>query len=88
MKKAREKCLIKGRKENEEQEYHQKRKEACKIIRNKKNLYINNVIESMENQKHYNTKKMYQTINQCKKGYQQRFNMIRNKKKRWIGIKY
>jgi len=27
-----------------------------------------------------NTKKMYQTINQFKKGYQQKFNMIRNKK--------
>jgi len=27
MKKAREKWLIKGRRENEEQEYHQKRKE-------------------------------------------------------------
>ena len=34
MKKAREKWLIKGRKEKEEQEYHHKRKEAHKIIRN------------------------------------------------------
>jgi len=33
----------------------------------------------MEDQKHYNTRKMYQTINQFKKGYQQKFNMIRNK---------
>ena len=38
MKKAREKWLIKGRRENEEQEYHHKRKEAHKIIRNKKKL--------------------------------------------------
>jgi len=32
MKKAREKWLIKGRRENKEQEYHHKRKEAHKII--------------------------------------------------------
>ena len=36
MKKAREKWLIKGRRAKEEQEYHHKRKEAHKIIRNKK----------------------------------------------------
>jgi hypothetical protein len=46
MKKESEKRLMKG-KENEEQEYHHKRKEAQKIIRNKKNLYIKNVIESI-----------------------------------------
>ena len=33
--KAREKWLIKGRRENEVQEYHHKRKEEQKIIRNK-----------------------------------------------------
>jgi len=38
MKKAREKWLIKGRMEKEEQEYHHKRKEDNKIIRNKKNI--------------------------------------------------
>jgi len=48
MKKAREKWLIKGRRENEEQEYHHKRKEAHKIIRNKKKLYIKNVTKSIE----------------------------------------
>ena len=70
MKKAREKWLIKGRRENEEQEYHHKRKEAHKIIRNKKKLYIKNVIESIGEDKKYNsTRKMYQTINQFKKGY-------------------
>jgi hypothetical protein len=37
MKKAREKWLIKGGREKEEQEYYHKRKEAHKIIRNKKN---------------------------------------------------
>jgi hypothetical protein len=37
IKKAREKWFIKGRREKEEQEYHHKRKEAHKIIRNKKN---------------------------------------------------
>jgi len=36
MKNAREKLLIKGRREKEEQEYYHKRKEAHKIIRNKK----------------------------------------------------
>jgi hypothetical protein len=36
MKKAREKWLIKGRRENEKQEYHHERKAAHKIIRNKK----------------------------------------------------
>jgi len=36
MKKAREEWLIKGRWEKEEQEYHNKRKEAHTIIRNKK----------------------------------------------------
>jgi len=68
MKKAREKWLIKGRRENEEQEYQHKRKEAYKIIRNKKKLYIKNVIESIEEDQNYNdTRKMYQTINQFKK---------------------
>jgi len=63
------------------QEYHHKRKEAHKIIRNKKKLYINNVTELIEDdQKNNNTRNMYQTINQFKKGYQQKFNMIRNKK--------
>ena len=80
MKKAREKWLIKGRGENEEQEYHHKRKEAHKIIRNKKNLYIKNVTESTEEDQKYNTRKMYQTINQFKKGSQHKFNIIRNKK--------
>ena len=36
MKKAREKWLITGRRKNEKQEYHHKRKEAHKVIRNKK----------------------------------------------------
>ena len=81
MKKAREKWLQKRRRENEEQEYIYKRKEAHKIIRNKKKLYIKNVIESIEEyQKYNNTRKMYQTINKFKKGYQHKFNMIRNKK--------
>jgi hypothetical protein len=67
MKKAREKWLIKGRRENEVQEYHHKRKEAHKIIRNKKTLYIKNIIKSIEeDQKHNNTREMHQTINQFK----------------------
>ena len=33
-----------------------------------------------EDQKYNNTRKMYQTINKFKKGYQHKFNMIRNKK--------
>jgi hypothetical protein len=43
IKQAREKWLMKGRRENEEREYHHKRKEAHKIIRYKK-LHIKNVI--------------------------------------------
>jgi len=51
--------------ENEEQEYHHKRKEAHKIIRYKKKLYIKSAIKSIqENQKYKNTREMYQTINQ------------------------
>jgi len=81
MKKAREKWLIKGRRKNKDQEYHHKRKEAQKIIRNKKKLYIKNVTElTEEDQNNNNTRKMYQTINQFKKGCQHKFNMIRNKK--------
>jgi len=48
MKRPREKWLLKGRRENEQQEYHHKRKKAHKIIRNKKMLYIKNVTESTE----------------------------------------
>ena len=59
MQKAREKWLMKGRRENEEQEYHHKRKAAHKIIRNKKKLHIKNVIESIEEDQKYNTRKMY-----------------------------
>jgi len=59
MKKAREKWLIKGRREKEKQEYHHKRKEAHKIIRNKRKTYMKNVTESTEDQKHNNTRKMY-----------------------------
>jgi hypothetical protein len=54
MKKAREKWLMEGRRENEEQEYHHKWKEAHKIIRNKKKLYIKNVIESIEEDQNRN----------------------------------
>ena len=64
--------LMKGRREKEEQEYHHKRKEAHKIIRNKKKTYMKNVIESVEEgQKHNNTRKMSQRVNQFEKGYQQ-----------------
>jgi len=74
--------------EKEEQEYHNKRKEAHKIIRNKKKTYMQNVTESTEDgQKHYNTRKIYQTVNQYKKGYQHKFTVIRNKKRR-IGMDY
>jgi len=80
MKKARENWLIKGRREKEEQEYHHKRKEAHKIIRNKKKTYMKYVTESTEkDQKHNNTRKIYQTVNQCKNGYQHKFCIIRNK---------
>jgi hypothetical protein len=53
-----------------------------KVIRNKKKVYMKNVIESIEvDQNHNNTRKMYQTINQFKKGYQHKFNAIRKKKR-------
>jgi hypothetical protein len=61
--------------------YHHKRKEKHKVIRNKKKVYMKMVIESIEeDQKQNNTRKMYQTISQFKKGYQHKFNAIRNKK--------
>ena len=42
---------------------------------------MKNVIESIEdNKKHNNARKMYKTINQFKRGYQHKFNAIRNKK--------
>jgi len=88
MKKAREKWLIKGRWEKEEQQYPHKREEAHKIIRNKKKTYMKNVTESIEeDQRHNNTRKMYETVNQFKKGYQHKFSIIRNKKRR-IGNEY
>jgi len=81
MKKAKENWLIKGTSENEEQKHHHKRKEAHNIITNKKKFYIKNVKEStVEDQKYNNIRKMYQTINQFKKGYQHKCNIITNKK--------
>jgi hypothetical protein len=48
---------------------------------------MKNVIESTEEyQKHNNTRKMFQTVNQFKKGYQNKFSIIRNKKR--IGNEY
>jgi len=50
--------------QKDEQEYHHKRKEAHKIIRDKKKTYMKNAIESIEeDQNHNNTRKMYQTVN-------------------------
>ena len=46
---------------------------------------MKNVIESIEeDQKHNNTRKMYQTVNQFKKGYQHKFSIIRNKKEELV----
>jgi hypothetical protein len=71
----------KGRRANEEQKYHNKRKETHKIIKNRKKEYTKNVTELIEEaQTHNNTRKMYQTINQFKKGYQHKFNTISNEK--------
>jgi len=43
---------------------------------------MKNATESIEeDQKHNNTRKMYQTVNQFKKGYQNKFSIIRNKKR-------
>ena len=42
---------------------------------------MKNVIESIEeDQKHNNTRKIYQTLNQFKKGYQHKFSILRSKK--------
>ena len=69
--------------EKEGQKYHHKSKGAHKIIRNKKKTHAKNVMESIEeDQKHNNTRKMYQTVNQFKKGYQHKFSIIRNQKRR------
>jgi hypothetical protein len=43
---------------------------------------MKNVIESIEDQKHNKTRKVYQTINHCKKGYLHKLNAIRNKKRK------
>jgi len=45
---------------------------------------MKNVIESIEEgQQHNNTRKMYQTVNQCKKGCQHKFSIIRNNTGNW-----
>jgi len=42
---------------------------------------MKNVTDSIEeDQKHNNTRKMYQRVNLFKKGYQHKFSIIRNKK--------
>jgi len=42
---------------------------------------MKNITESTEeDQKHNNTRKIYETVNQFKKGYQHKFSIIRNKK--------
>jgi len=42
---------------------------------------MKDVIESIEeDQQNNNTRKMYETVNQFKKGYQHKFSVIRNKK--------
>jgi len=42
---------------------------------------MKNATESIEeDQKHNNTRKIYQTVNQFKKGYQHTFSINRNKK--------
>jgi hypothetical protein len=44
---------------------------------------MKNVIQLVdEDQKHNNTREMYQAINKLKKGYQHKFNTVRNKKRR------
>jgi len=46
---------------------------------------MKNVTESIkEDQKHNNTRKMYQTVNQFMKGYQHKFSIIRNKKRELV----
>ena len=79
---SKRKVVDKMKKGEGEQKYHHKRKKGHKIIRNKEKTYIKNVLESIEeDQKHNNTRKMYQTVNQFKKGYQHKFSIIRNKQR-------
>ena len=74
--------LVEKRKKGERRAgQYRKRKETHKIFRNKKKTYMKIIIESIEeDQKHNNTRKMYQTVNQFKKGYKFKFSIIRNKK--------
>jgi len=72
--------LIKGIREKEEQEYHHKRKSSQNNLGIRKR-HVKNVTESIEeDRKHNNTRKMYRTVNQFKKGYQHKFSVIRNRK--------
>jgi hypothetical protein len=61
--------VVDERKKKGEHEYYHKRREAHKKIRNKRKMYKKNVTESTEeDQKHNKTRKVYQTVNQFKKG--------------------
>ncbi len=85
MKKAWEKWLVKGRRENEEQENVLKRKEEKNV--NEKKLYIRKVTESFEEDKMYNnTRKMNQTTNHLRKD--SIINLTRLGKKRRTGNEY
>ena len=64
MKKAREKWLKKGRREKEERDYNHKRKEAHKITRNKKKVYMKNVIESIEEDQNKLLNRVYELVRQ------------------------
>jgi len=64
MKKAREEWLIKGRREKEVQGYNHKRKEAHKIFRYKKKIYMKNVIESIEEDQNKLLYRIYELVRQ------------------------
>jgi hypothetical protein len=54
------------------------RREACKTFRTKKREYLKNKINGLEtNNKNKNIRDLYRGINEFKKGYQPRTNMIK-----------
>jgi hypothetical protein len=61
---SKRKVADKRRREKEEQEYNHKRKEAHKITRNKKTIYMKNVIESIEEDQNKLLNRIYELVRQ------------------------
>jgi hypothetical protein len=55
------------------------RRETSEIFRNKKREYLKGKINELEtNNKNKNIRDLYRGINECKKGYQPRINIIKD----------